>query len=177
MEMEKLMSSPDRVRILDHILLHRTMTNKEVTLGSGACKGLVSIYLNLLVDQQILRKEGRSYKVNDTAMVRALKKFMNLTKLSVDDLDISWARGIGLYGSWADGTNTNESDVDIWILVESIDNEKNALFRKALSDRTRSEVNILILTDDKIRSMEEQDTLFFRNIKYGSVVLAGENLD
>jgi predicted nucleotidyltransferase len=174
MDLEKLMSSPERVRIIQDVLLQGTVTNKGVSDRTATNKGLVSIYLNNLVLQGFLSKEGRSYKVKDSANTRALKRFLNLTTLTTQCLETSWARGIGCYGSWADGTNTIESDVVVWVIVDVIDNEKIAQFRKALSDRTRSEVNILVLTDEKIRSMREQDTVFYRNLIYGSVVLAGE---
>lgn len=176
MDLTKLTSSPERVRIIHDVMLQGNVTNKGVSDRTSTNKGLVSIYLNYLVELGIIMKDRRSYKVKDTAQVRALKRFLNLSRLSFEDLDISWANGIGIYGSWADGTNTIESDVDLWVMVDDVDNLRISMFRKALSDMTLSETNILVLTDEKIRSLKEQDTLFYRNLKYGSVVLVGESI-
>lgn len=49
-----------------------------------------------------------------------------------------WARGIGIYGSWAKGTNTTESDLNVRILVETYSPEFE--FRVAESDQNPSKV-------------------------------------
>jgi len=168
------MSSQERVLILYDVLYHGTSSNKEVTERTGVNKGLVSIYLNMLVDRGILTKERRTYKVMDSAIVRSIKRMLNLAKISMDELDTSWARGIGIYGSWAEGSNSVESDVDVWALVDEMDSHRIAQFRKALSDMTLSEVNILTLTIDRIERLKEQNSLFYKKLVCDSVVLVGE---
>ncbi|MCU0799162.1 MAG: nucleotidyltransferase domain-containing protein [Candidatus Thermoplasmatota archaeon] len=176
MKLYGLLSSPERIRILEDMLINGPSLNKDVTYRTGVNKGLVSIYLNMLVDRGILTKSGRTYHVKDSAIVKATKRLLNLARISIDDIDVTWARGVGIYGSWAEGTNSFESDVDVWVIVDEIDNSRIALFRKILSDRTHAEVNILTLTDHKLNEMKERNSLFYSNLKCGSVVLAGENI-
>jgi len=65
--------------------------------------------------------------------VRTLRILFNLTQFT--DLNFKkhvFIKGAGLYGSCAKGKNTEDSDIDIWIKIETRDEDKLAKLTGAL---------------------------------------------
>jgi len=91
-----------------------------------------------------------------------------------------WATGIGIYGSWADGTNTTESDLDLWILVAYYTPELEinaAELEQNLEADIHCEVNSLILTSEKLRQLKAEDQPFYSGLMKGKITMDGDNLD
>lgn len=77
---------------------------------------------------------------------------------------------MGVYGSFAAGKDTPESDIDMWIY------SKNHIDAIALKNITRKletdfkrEVKLLVLTDKKIKDLKEKDPEFYFRLKLTSV--------
>ena len=161
-------------RILRHISLRQSATVGKVALAAGVSKGLVSGYLNMLVSEGLLRRENRTFQRGDTPLWPAIKRLMNLDLLKDTIVLPEWARGVGIYGSWAGGTNTTESDLDLWVLVDtaSPDTEiRAAELEGSIAMHTRCEVNILIL--DRVRHLREHDRPFYTALTTGHLTLEG----
>jgi predicted nucleotidyltransferase len=174
----EIFKTEERIRILRHISLRTSATVGAVALATGVSKGLVSGYLNLLVEEGLLRRENRAFIRDDSALWLAIKRLLNLDLLK--DLIVlpAWAQGIGIYGSWARGTNTAESDLDLWILVDALDpgtEIRAAELEQAIALRIHCEVNALLLTPDKVRHLGEHDRPFYTGLKTGHLTLDGED--
>lgn len=81
---------------------------------------------------------------------------------------------VGVYGSFASGEDTKDSDIDLWIYpkkkISSI--ELREITREIERD-FGTEVKLLILTDSKIKDLMENDPEFYYRLKLTSIVLDG----
>jgi predicted nucleotidyltransferase len=170
-----LFKTEKRIKILETALKRNKITVKDISRDTGVSKGLVSRYLDYMRKEGLLNRSGQSYHLQDQVLTRALKILLNLEKLNWNEITPKWAISTGLYGSWASGTNKEESDLDIWIKVEQYpsEDELNHLY-KNLKSRTASEVNMLILTFQKLDSIKKTDPPFYNSLQRNSLILEGE---
>jgi predicted nucleotidyltransferase len=98
--------------------------------------------------------------------------------IDLSTLSLGSAKGLGLYGSWARGTNHQDSDLDVWIKADSLPAENMlARMQKDLSLQTRAEVNLLVLTPEKLERLKREDKPFYNSLIIGQVTLKGESLE
>ncbi len=173
-----LFKSEERVKILYYALYRDTVSVTRVSYETGTNKGLVSIYLDKLAKHGLLRKIDKKYQVLDNALVRAVKVLLNLDRLGAMPVDLDKVRGIGIFGSWAQGTNTYESDIDVWIRVEDYPPEKElAKIQNELRKAAGCETNLLVLTPQKMRELRSKDVPFYNSLLRTSIVLEGEPIE
>ena len=129
-----MFSTPEREEILSEALYAEEISVSELARNLCLSKGLASQYLRFLVKEGILRRKGRKFSVDrENPKVKALKVLLNVKQLSEIFVYLKDVKGsIGLYGSWANGTNTKESDVDIWVKGE-LSEEKIAELKGKIS--------------------------------------------
>ena len=98
--------------------------------------------------------------------------------IDLSALSLGSARGLGLYGSWARGTNHQESDLDVWVRADSLPPESVlARLQKDLSQQADCEVNLLVLTPEKLERLKREDKPFYNSLVMDSVTLNGESLE
>jgi predicted nucleotidyltransferase len=174
----ELFKTEERARVLRYVMFRKSLRVAEVSRATGVTKGLVSRYLRLLVVHGLLQKEGREYSPYDGVLSRAVKLLLNLERIDLSTLSLGSARGLGLYGSWARGTNHQESDLDVWIRADSLPPEcMLARLQKDLSQQADSEVNLLVLTPEKLERLKKEDKPFYNSLVMSSVTLKGENIE
>jgi DNA-binding transcriptional ArsR family regulator len=170
-----LFKTPERIKILETVLKKEKITVSQITQETGVSKGMVSRYLKTMKEENFLHREKQTYSIINHARTRALKTLIGLQQLKWDEISPLWAESAGLYGSWASGTNTELSDVDIWIKVVSYpsEDEMNQLY-KNIKNNTYTEVNILILTPEKLEQIKKADPPFYHSLQIWSLILEGE---
>ncbi len=174
----ELFKTEERVQILRYVMFSSDFTVSEVSRTTGVNKGLVSRYLRYLEKQGLVRKDGRRYSPLDGALPRAVKLLLNLENLDLSSLSLGAAKGLGLYGSWAKGTNDQDSDLDVWIKAEVLPSENDlARLQRDLSLQTRSEVDLLVLTPEKLERIKRDDPPFYNSLIMCSTALKGEPLE
>jgi len=168
-------------RTKERLTLLRAATNvpactvQQIAQKTGISKGLVSQYLALLEREGLLAREDRMYHMNNTAWTAAVKRLLNIDLVRGVFHKPAWALGIGMYGSWAEGTNTDESDLDLWVFSA----EPPAGIAVAEVERTVSrvlsvDVHILVLNREKMAGMKKSDEPFYRSFLKQSITLKGE---
>jgi predicted nucleotidyltransferase len=171
----ELFKTEERARVLRYVMFRSSLSVAEVSRATEVTKGLVSRYLRLLVEYDLLQKEGRVYSPHDGANSRAIRLLLNLERIDLSALSLGSVKGLGLYGSWARGTNHQESDLDVWIRADSLPPEGVlARLQKDLSLQSDSEVNLLVLTPEKLERLKIEDTPFYNSLSMSSVTLKGE---
>jgi predicted nucleotidyltransferase len=174
----ELFKTEERARILRYVMFRSAFSVAEVSRATGVTKGLVSRYLRLLVEHGLLQKEGREYSPLDGAHSRAIKLLLNLERIDLSALSLGPVRGLGLYGSWARGTNHQESDLDVWIRADGLPAESYlARLQKDLSQQAEGEVNLLVLTPEKLERLKREDPPFYDSLVMNSVTLIGEPIE
>lgn len=174
----ELFKTEERARILRYVMFRSSFSMAEVSRATGVTKGLVSRYLRLLVEHGLLQKEGRKYSSHDGAHSRSIRLLLNLERIDLSTISLGPVRGLGLYGSWARGTNHQESDLDVWIRADSLPPESVlARLQKDLSQRAEGEVNLLVLTPEKLECLKREDPPFYNSLFMNSVTLKGEPIE
>ncbi len=177
-DLPALFRTPERITILSAALTLPACTVQQIVKKTGISKGLISPYLALLEREGLLARKDRTYSLVFSARTAAVKRLLNIDRVAAAFTKPPWALGIGLYGSWAEGTNTDESDLDLWIFA----NDRPAGLAVAEIEREVSqalsmEVHILLLDQKKISEMKRSDEPFFRLFARHSVTLDGESPD
>jgi len=173
--------SKERERIIEYILDNPTKKIKVRELARRLRLSPAHISRTL----KILARSG-VFKENmvdlSNPYVRALKIFFNIKKLLeknvVKILKGVEALGIGVYGSWSNGSNYEDSDLDIWMKVYKHPGERKIAtlsndMRKIL-DRN---VQILVLTPERIDRLKREDPIFYYSLIFGSIILYGETVE
>lgn len=175
-DLPALFRTKERVILLRTVLNMPACTVQQVAGKTGISKGLVSQYLSLLECEGLLARKNRTYRPAGSAWTAAVKRFLNVCLVSAAFRKPAWSPGIGMYGSWAEGTNTEESDLDLWIFVkERPTGLAVAKIERAVSQALSAEVHILILDREKIADMKKSDEPFYRLFTRQSVTLEGES--
>jgi len=173
-----LFRTEERERILACTLDRPACTVQEIADATGITKGLVSRYLAALAARGILVRRERIYNLQYTAMTRHLKKIVNIDRVQSAVSRPEWASGIGLYGSFAQGTNTRESDLDLWVYTDIIPPELAvASAEREWSKKLNTDVHVLVLTREKIRALAENDMPFWQSFTRHAIVLEGTAYD
>ena len=173
--MESIFSTKERIKVLKSIIFsERPISVNIIAARLKISKGLVSKYLDILSKEGIARKSNGKYLITNSVVTKAAKILLNMTGIDVKTFKkFDFVEAAGLYGSCAKGENTEESDVDIWIKIKDVSDEKVASFTAQMNKKIRN-VRPLFLTAKKIEKMKKDDELFYHSLSFGSIVLYGE---
>ncbi|MBT9130148.1 MAG: hypothetical protein DDT41_00415 [candidate division WS2 bacterium] len=178
MILSKLFTSQKRINILKYILpQEKPLTVTRIAKDLKLSKGLVSGFFNTLTSEGILKKSVNGYIVNNNHLVKALNILINLVSIDISIFTkYNFVKGVGIYGSSVKGTNTEDSDIDTWILVGK-DNEE--MLAKLTAELKNNYPNIkpLFLTQDKLSLIKNEDPIFYYSLYFGSVNIWGEGLE
>jgi len=172
--MEKIFSTRERIKILQAIIFKTGNISVNNIAGQlRLSKGLVSKYFDILTRKNILKRVNGKFIVKDSPLVKGIKILFNVKNADTGILKrFSFVQAAGLYGSCAKGENNEDSDIDLWIRVADVSEEKLA---SLTSELTRSIKNSkpLFLTTRKIERVRKDDPLFYHSLVFGSVILYG----
>ncbi len=105
--------------------------------------------------------------VNKLAEAKAFKKLVKLKP-----------SGIYLFGTAASGKLSAGSDIDLAVLFEKKpDSLLISEIKRELSNELKREVQLIVLTKDRIESMEKEKTELLQEIRNKSIVLEGKELE
>ena len=81
-------------------------------------------------------------------------------------------KAVGIYGSSVKGTNSEDSDVDMWIRVNNVKKEDRIKLSSELRKKIEN-IKVLFLDDKKIKILKKEDSLFYYSLYFGSIVIYG----
>jgi len=173
--MEKILSTKERIKILRGVIFdEKPISINAVAKRLKLSKGLVSKYFDVLLKEDIAKKSHSKYIISDSALTKGVKILLNISDIDTKIFrKYDFIKAAGLYGSCAKGENTTESDVDIWIKVSDVSDEKIASLASELSSKI-NKVKPLFLTDEKLSKIKNDDRLFYHSLSFGSIALYGE---
>lgn len=175
-DLPALFRSEQRITLLRSILTISSCTVQQIAVKTGLSKGLVSPYLSLLEREGMLERKDRLYMLKFSPLTIAIKRLLNIDLVSHVFKKPVWASGAGMYGSWSEGTNTEESDVDLWVYCENLPSGVMvAELEREVSRSLSLEVHVLVLTGEKMASMKRSDEPFYHSFLRQSITLEGES--
>ena len=174
--MEKIFSTKERIKILKAVIFSdRPISVNVIAARLKISKGLVSKYLDVLLREGIAKKSNGKYLIVDSPITKATKILLNITGIDTGIFKkFDFVEAAGLYGSCAKGENTDESDVDLWIRIKDVSDEKAASLTAVMNKKIKN-VKPLFLTTKKIEKMEKDDKLFYHSLSFGSIILYGDD--
>ena len=75
----------------------------------------------------------------------------------------------GIYGSFAQGTFDQNSDMDIWVYLPKGDSNKIRPIIDALSKEFNRQINVVYLTKQYLKDLQQKDPEFFYRLKLQSL--------
>ncbi|WP_456321599.1 nucleotidyltransferase domain-containing protein [Palaeococcus sp. (in: euryarchaeotes)] len=180
MSLSKLVSTENRVKILEYVMERDTVSVEQTSRALHLSKGLISLYFSTLVDEGIIVKKEKIFKVrHEDPLMKSLKILLNTYRLKnlLSKFREPWMKSLGVYGSYAKGENRRESDIDIWILTDQMPSiEKTAYLQGRLRGEIGRDIDLLILTPDKLKRIRQNDPIFYYSIVFGSILIWGEDI-
>ena len=145
---------------------------KEIGRLSGVKKSAVNLALRKLAENKIIncKKIGRSslYRADsENNLIREIKILLNILKLErlINKLKNESIKII-LFGSFANGTNKKDSDIDLFVLANSANS-----IRKIINNSEFSEITQLIIkTPAEMIKINKNKPLLFQEIEKGKVM-------
>lgn len=177
--MKTLISTGGRKKILEKILSNsgKAYGVRELAATVGVSPGAVSIFLRALEKDGIMRKGVPDLSNPE---VRALKILFNVEKVRAVYGKLAKRfvmGGMGVYGSWAKGENTEDSDLDVWIRVgkEPPPLETAEIRRIVKEGAGVANASILFITPESLKEMRKKDSVFYSTL-FHSFVIGGEGI-
>jgi len=172
---ESIFSTKERIKILKAVIFSdQPISVNLLAVKLKISKGLVSKYLDVLLKEGITKKSNGKYLIVDSLITKGAKILLNITGVDAGIFKrFDFVEAVGLYGSCAKGENTDESDVDLWIKIKDVSDEKAAPLTAQMNKKIRN-VKPLFLTAKKIEKMKNDDELFYHSLSFGSIVLYGK---
>lgn len=149
----------------------------EIRKCTEVSAGATNQTLRLLRNLDLVEREGKGnlyiYKLNNgNNAVRHFKIFETLVYLSDFVKEIKpHAREIILYGSCAEGMNTANSDIDIFIKTEHKDKVRKIANKYRLMDES---IKSIAMSSLEIASSKKTDKVFYSEVRKGIVLWMGE---
>jgi predicted nucleotidyltransferase len=150
---------------------------QEISKQARSSKGSTSQTLRLFLGLGILSRQKKGnlflYKLNaGSNIVRQFKVFENLLSIHklIEQIQ-PYCYKIALFGSCADGTNSADSDIDLFIKSEYKDK-----VRRIINNYKGIESKIQAVVQDplEIASSEKEDKPFLQQVKKGIILWEGK---
>jgi predicted nucleotidyltransferase len=173
--------SKERERIVEYILSNptRKIRVRELAKQLKLSPAHISRTLRILASNGFFKEDTVDLS---NPYVRALKTFFNIKQLQEKNVTETLKKidilGAGVYGSWSNGSNHEDSDLDVWIKVhENPGERKIAIVSNDIRKALGRSIQILVLTPERIDRLKKEDPIFYYSLAFGSMILYGEAIE
>jgi predicted nucleotidyltransferase len=159
------------IKLIDREQLHIRDIADRLHISPGSVHKLIKLMKTNSLISEIKQKNRIVISLNkDNSIVKQIKSVINFNDIinSPAYKKLKRLGKIGIYGSFVDGTNDKESDLDIWLQTEKKEMDLRPVIRE-LEKQLNVKVNPLILTRSKISSLKKNDPEFYTRLKLTSI--------
>lgn len=164
-------------KILNFLTLHKggSFYDKEVSERTELSRGITNTILNQFYENGLVTRERRGrmwfYSLSDNPLFKHFRIYENLVELSdlTNDLK-SVSKRIILFGSTANGIDTSESDIDLFILTE----EKDKVSQQIRKFESKREIKPVIQSALEYATSRKVDKAFYEEVAKGIVLFEKE---
>ena len=141
----------------------------QISQKLGLSKGGTSQALRFLKKENLLKKENKGtmifYQIDlSSPIVKQYKVFQNILILNVViNKTKKYSYKIVLFGSCAEGTDSNESDIDILFIT----NQKQEIQNILSKFKTKRKIQLILKSPQEYISLEKKEPIFFHEIERG----------
>lgn len=161
-------------KILEYLAEHPSgeYTEREIKEATGVSKSGVNFALRALAEDGlvILNKRGRMsfYSVSlENPLMRQVKVLINLAKIEPLILVLrEMSQKIILFGSCANGTNIEESDIDIFVLT----NDPKQALAKVRDFELAENIQLVAKKPIDYITLKKKDPVFYEEVSHGLIL-------
>lgn len=178
MNIPKILSTKERLKIL-RFVIYKTepLSVNRIANELKLSKGLVSKFFDILIKEGLLKRTGNKFLIQDNINIRTIKIMLNLESFDTKIFEkYDFIKSVGIYGSFIKGKNTEESDIDLWILTEKTKEEYLAKLTNDLKKKNKN-IKPLYLTEEKLKILKKEDAVFYYSLVFGSITIHGDELE
>jgi len=148
--------------------LYERQISKEAGVSVGSANSILRSFAKIGLVKSVRKGQMIFYKRNDeNPLLRQFKVFMTVNELSETISRLApLSKRIILFGSRAEGTNTEKSDIDLFVLSS----EKEAV-RRVLDAKPK--VQVILANSVEYADLEQKDKPLYERINEG-IELYGE---
>ena len=167
------------IRLLDGGPTHLRDISARLETSPGYISKILDTLNKQGITEETKERNKKIIRLNDgNVLFRRIKAIINieniLTKKGFRRLNKD--HNLGIYGSIADGTNDEYSDIDMWIYGVKIDSSIQPIIRE-LENELKRKINLLILNKKRLESIKDNDYEFYLRLKLGSFSTKGGIFD
>lgn len=150
----------------------KSFFEREIVEATGVSRSAVNLATRTLHQAGLLLCERRGrmnfYAADDRhPFVRQFKVLDTLVQLELLQKEMRpLVRQIILFGSCAEGTNTNESDIDLFILTS----ERSRVMALISQYPADHRIQPVILNNQELAAVKEKDAAFYEQVRRGIVL-------
>lgn len=165
------------IAVLGLISAHDGLYIREIAEKAKASPAIVHRAIRLfkgmgfLTEKRIKNRRG-VFVLRGNALFKKIKSLLNTYALLAHPAfrRLQAYGKVGIYGSFASGEDAAESDIDLWIYPKTkLDFAEAKGVARRIEKSFGKEVRLLILSDEKIKSMRGSDPEFYYRLKLTSV--------
>lgn len=173
MNKEKLLTKTNQ-KILGFLCQypHDSFYNNQIAQKTGLSKGGVSQALKFLTKESLLKTERKGtmtfYQIDlSSPIVRQFKIFHNIMLLNplINKIKM-FASKIVLFGSCAEGTDSNDSDIDILI----VSSQKPEVTDSVSKSKTKRGIQLILKSPQEYISLEKKEPIFYHELEKGKIL-------
>lgn len=171
--------STNTQKVLKYLLLcpAKLCYEREVARSAKISYGSANYILNQLYKKGIAQKKNKGkmcfYSVDySNPYIKEFKILNNLVLLEplIEKLK-SYSYKIVLYGSWADGTDTEDSDIDLFVISSDKDKVYSIVNKFSYSNKMYNrKIQAVISSPTDLLNREKKEEVFFREIEKGKIL-------
>ncbi len=162
------------IKLLEFLLRNteKQLYERQISSESGISIGATNEMMKIFAEASIVSREKKGkmyfYTVNmENPVVRQFKILFNIIEISnLLERIKPFSSKIVLFGSSAEGLDTDDSDIDIFILTSNKENVRSEL---GIS-RTSKKISPIIIENHRISSFKKENAPLYQNIKRGIVL-------
>lgn len=151
--------------------------SKEISREAKISTGAASESLRKLAKQGLIRSEEKGkekyYSVDlDNSFIKNLKIALNVLSIQnlINELK-EFSEKIVLFGSYADGLNTEESDIDLFVLCS----DKSKIKKILNIYKLKKKLSVILLTTVEYTLLKKKDKPLYDEINKGTVLWNKKN--
>ena len=129
------------------------------------------------VEVKKVKNRKTIYLVRDNPILKKMVSLINISDLSGNKnfKRLMKSGKVGVYGSFASGEDTKESDIDLWCYKqEKVSNIELREITREIEKDFGMEVKLFVLSDSKIKDIMDNDPEFFYRLKLSSIAVNGD---
>lgn len=166
-------------KVLQFLLMHsgKMCYEREIARGTNISYGSANKILNQLYKKRLIqrKKEGRMCYYAVDLFNPYIKEFKILSNLLLIEPLIEklkpYSHKIILYGSWAKGTDTETSDIDIFIITSDEEKIKSIVNKFSVSQKIADrKIQAIISTPADLLKHDDRDKIFRKEVEQGKIL-------